>query len=84
MGYDATMQGSIFSKTDHEQSLQITGTPKRTILSNQVGLSYAGTRWIFDATATFNTKEVKSQIYNTHQWGSVTIIYRFSGDKGGN
>lgn len=81
VGYDATVQGTIFSKTNDEPTNEITSTPKRTVFSNQVGLTYGGTRWIFDATATFNTKEVKTQVFNTHQWGSVTIMYRFSGHK---
>ena len=81
VGYDATVQGTIFSKTNDEPTNEITSTPKRTVFSNQVGLTYGGTRWIFDATATFNTKEVKTQVFNTHQWGSVTIMYRFGSHK---
>jgi lipid A 3-O-deacylase len=82
VGYDATVQGNIFDKTDDQlPTTEITGTPKHTVFSNQVGLTYGGSRWIFDATATFNTKEVKAQVYNTHQWGSITVMYRFSGHK---
>jgi lipid A 3-O-deacylase len=81
VGYDATIQGSIFAKADDAPTNEITSMPKHTVFSNQVGLTYGGTRWIFDATATFNTKEVKTQVFNTHQWGSVTIVYRFSGHK---
>jgi len=82
VGYDATVQGTIFNKTEDKQpSSEITSTPKHTVFSNQIGLTYGGTRWIFDATATFNTKEVTTQVFNRHQWGSVTIMYRFSGHK---
>jgi lipid A 3-O-deacylase len=82
VGYDATVQGDIFGKDENQQpNAEITSTPNRTVFSNQVGLTYGGSRWIFDATATFNTKEVKTQVFNTHQWGSITVMYRFSGHK---
>jgi len=82
VGYDATVQGTIFTKTeDQTPGSEITSTPKRTVVSNQVGLTYSSSRWIFDFSATFNTKEVKTQVYNTHQWGGVTVIYRFSAHK---
>lgn len=81
VGYDATIQGSIFTKENEEPTSEITSKPNHTVFSNQVGLTYGGTRWIFDATATFNTREVKTQVINGHQWGSITIMYRFSGHK---
>jgi lipid A 3-O-deacylase len=82
VGYDATVQGTLFNKTeDPKNDREITSTPQHTVFSNQVGLTYGGPRWVFDFTATFNTKEVKTQVFNTHQWGSVTIMYRFSDHK---
>jgi len=80
IGYDATVQGGL-SSDDDASNLEITSTPKRAMLSQQLGISYGGSRWIFDATAVFNTKEVKTQTYKNHQWGSLSILYRFNGNK---
>jgi lipid A 3-O-deacylase len=76
IAYDASVQGGLSKDTD-PTGLEITAEPNRTTVSHQVGVSYAGSRWILDASAIFNTKQVKSQLYNTHQWGSVSILYRF-------
>jgi lipid A 3-O-deacylase len=80
IAYDATVQGGL-SKMQDPGSLEITSTPKAAMLSQQVGVTYGGNRWIFDASATFNTKEVKTQIYNNHQWGSISVLYRFNSPK---
>jgi lipid A 3-O-deacylase len=83
VGYDATVQGGLSSNNENGHgNPEITSTPKHSVLSQQLGVTYGGTRWIFDASATFNTKEVKTQVINSHQWGAVTIIYRFSAHKG--
>jgi hypothetical protein len=80
IAYDATVQGGLRKKED-PNGMEITSTPKATVISNQIGATYGGTRWIFDFTATFNSKEVKTQTFNTHQWGSLSVIYRFSARK---
>jgi len=81
IAYDATVQGGIGNKEPTPDSQEITSNPKPVTFSHQVGVSYAGPRWIFDASATFVTKEVKTQSFNTHQWGSVSVVYRFNGYK---
>jgi lipid A 3-O-deacylase len=81
IAYDATVQGKLGNQETEPGSLEITSDPKPITFSHQVGVSYAGSRWIFDASATFVTKEVKTQTYNTHQWGSISVVYRFNGYK---
>lgn len=76
IAYDATVQGSLFK--DHDPAgMEITLDPERLVMSNVVGLTYTTKRWVFDAAATFHTKDVK-QMRNAHQWGSVTALYRFN------
>jgi lipid A 3-O-deacylase len=76
IAYDATVQGGL-SKDSDPTGMEITSQPNHTTFTHQVGVSYGGTRWILDATAVFSTKQVKSQVYNSHQWGSVSILYKF-------
>jgi lipid A 3-O-deacylase len=79
IGYDATVQGSLFrSNNDKDPANQeITLDPQRLMLSNQVGVTYTTNRWTFDAAATLHTKDVK-QMVRTHSWGSVTAFYKFN------
>jgi lipid A 3-O-deacylase len=76
IAYDATVQGSLLK--DHDPAgMEIRLDPKRIMMSNVVGLTYTTKRWVFDGAATFHTKDVK-QMRNAHQWGSVTVLYRFN------
>jgi lipid A 3-O-deacylase len=76
IAYDATVQGSLFK--DHDaSSMEVTLDPERLMMSNVVGLTYTTTRWVFDAAATFHTKDVK-QMRDAHQWGSLTVLYKFN------
>jgi lipid A 3-O-deacylase len=77
IGYDATVQGSLFKSHDDPNNIEITGDPERLMMSNVIGATYSTNRWVFDAAATFHTKDVK-QMKSTHQWGSLTAIYRFN------
>jgi lipid A 3-O-deacylase len=75
VAYDATIQGGLF--THHNpNSMEITGNPERIIFSNQLGVAYAGKRFVFDAAAIFHTKDAKEMV-QAHQWGTVTGFYRF-------
>ena len=74
---DATVQGSLISSKDDVTNMEITSDPKPLMLSHQVGVGFAGKRWILGFEAVFHSKDVKTQIYNTHQWGSITATYRF-------
>jgi len=75
VGYDVTIQGGLFADADPSGN-EITLIPKRAVFSNEIGVSYAGSRWILGAAAVFRTKEVK-EVLRAHQWGSVTALYRF-------
>ena len=75
VGYDATVEGSIFG--GHDNSDEVLLTPNRLMLSNQLGVSYVVKRWVLDASATFHTKDVKTMV-KAHQWASVTALYRFN------
>lgn len=73
--YDATVQGSLFG-TKSSTSMEITGNPERFVFSNQLGVGYSGKRLVIDVAAVFHTKDVKEMV-QSHQWGDVTVLYRF-------
>jgi lipid A 3-O-deacylase len=77
VAYDATIQGGLFADDDNKGN-EITVPKKPVILSNQLGVAYGGTRWVFDFAAIFRSKDVKDMMKSTHQWGSVTVLYRFN------
>lgn len=73
--HDATVQGKIGQKD--VTSDEITATPNRLMVSNQLGVIYnTGNRWTFDFAMIFHTKDVKEMV-RAHQWGSFTIMYHF-------
>ena len=76
VAYDATVQGSLFGSKS-PTSMEITLNPERFVFSNQVGIGYSGKRFVLDAAAIFHTKDVKEMV-QSHQWGSVTLLYRFN------
>jgi lipid A 3-O-deacylase len=76
VAYDATIQGSLFS-AHSATSQQITLDREPLIFSNQIGGAYVGNRWVFDVSVIFHSKDVK-QMVQSHQWGAVTILYRFN------
>jgi lipid A 3-O-deacylase len=75
VAYDATVQGSLFGSRN-SNSMEITLNPERFVFSNQLGVGYSGKRFVLDAAAIFHTKDVK-QMVQSHQWASVTLLYRF-------
>ncbi|HVV56426.1 MAG TPA: lipid A deacylase LpxR family protein [Mucilaginibacter sp.] len=74
--YDATVQGSIFSTRD-PNSREVTLSPEPFVFSNQLGLGYSGKRIVLDAAVIIHTRDVKEMIHSTHQWGAITMLYRF-------
>ncbi|WP_214071628.1 lipid A deacylase LpxR family protein [Mucilaginibacter sp. dw_454] len=77
VGYDATIQGGLFNKHDDPNSLEITGNPERFVLSNQIGVTYSTSRWLFDAAAIIHSKDTKEMVHSD-AWGSVTVYYKFN------
>jgi lipid A 3-O-deacylase len=76
VAYDATIQGGLFDKHTDPTSLEITLNKEPFVFSQQFGIELTTKRFIFDVAAIFHTKDVK-QMEQSHQWGSVTGIYRF-------
>lgn len=76
VAYDATIQGGIFDKHTDPNSIAITLDREPFVFSQQFGVAFTTNRFVFDVAAIFHTKEVK-EMEQSHQWGSVTGIYRF-------
>lgn len=77
VGYDATIQGSIFKDHPEAGTLEVTKDPRRFIFSNEVGANYVSGRFVYALAAIFNTRDVKDMAH-AHQWGSATLLYRFN------
>jgi lipid A 3-O-deacylase len=76
VAYDATIQGGLFDKHNDPNSQEITLDKEPFIFSNQAGVAFTTNRFVFDIAAIFHTKDVKEMV-QSHQWGSVTALYRF-------
>ena len=73
VAYDATIQGGLF---DNHSGLEITKDKKPFIVSQQLGVAFTTNRFVFDIAAIFHTLDDK-EMQQTHQWGTVTGLYRF-------
>lgn len=71
VGYDATVQGSMFNNND-----PVTFGVKPLVFAQQIGFNYSSQRFTFDFGMTFKTKEIKSAA-KAHQYGSISLFYRF-------
>jgi lipid A 3-O-deacylase len=78
VAYDATIQGGLFESHGSYSfaNQEVVQVPKPIVFSQQIGLVYSTNRWVFDLSAIFHTKDTEVMI-EQHQWGSVTILYRF-------
>ncbi len=76
VAYDATIQGGLFDKHDNPNSQEITQDKEPFVFSQQFGVAFTSKRFVIDAAAIFHTKDVKEML-QSHQWGSVTALYRF-------
>jgi len=72
VAYDATVQGSIFNNNS-----PVTFGVKPIVFAQQVGFNYSSQRFTFDFGMIFKTKEIKSTA-KAHQYGSITMFYRFN------
>jgi len=73
VAYDATIQGGLF---DNHAGLEITKDKEPFMFSQQAGVAFSTARFVFDIAATFHTLDDKEMV-QTHQWASVTGLYRF-------
>ncbi|TWJ02511.1 hypothetical protein JN11_01484 [Mucilaginibacter frigoritolerans] len=76
VAYDATIQGGLFDNHSDPNSQEITKDKEPFIFSNQIGLAFTANRFTFDIAAIFHTLDDKEMV-QSHQWGSVTGMYRF-------
>ncbi|MGI4022611.1 MAG: lipid A deacylase LpxR family protein [Janthinobacterium lividum] len=74
IGYDATVQGSLFNQSKNTD--EITGNVAPFVLSQEIGGALTAGRWAFNLAAIFKTREVKEMV-QAHQWGTATFLYRF-------
>ncbi len=75
VAYDATIQGGLFT-TKSPNSMEVTSDKEPFILSNQLGVAFTTTRFVFDIAAIYHTKDDKEML-QSHQWGAITGLYRF-------
>ncbi|MVN89832.1 lipid A deacylase LpxR family protein [Mucilaginibacter aquatilis] len=75
--YDATIQGALINKKDDAGSMEITSEPKPLMLSHQIGVGFSGKRVNLGFEVAVHSRDVKTQRYSTHQWGSLNVAYRF-------
>lgn len=71
VAYDATIEGSMFNNNS-----PVTFSQKPVVFAQQLGIDYSVDRFTADFGVIFKTKEIKSTA-RAHQWGSVTVSYRF-------
>lgn len=76
--YDATVQGNIFKDHPEPGTQEIVGDINHFVFSNQLGVAFTTSRFVFDIGAVINTREVKQQAKSTHQWGSLSVLYKFN------
>ncbi|RYG29372.1 MAG: lipid A deacylase LpxR family protein, partial [Chitinophagaceae bacterium] len=69
--YDGTVQGSLFNDDS-----PVTFGIQPIVFDQKIGFNYSSPRFTFDFGMIFRTKEVRSKAPG-HQWGSVSIYYRF-------
>lgn len=78
VAYDVTVQGNIFKDHPEPGTQEIVGDINHLVFSNQLGVALTTSRFVFDIGAVIDTREVKQMVKSTHQWGSLTVLYRFN------
>lgn len=72
VAYDATVQGGLFDDTS-----PITFDVRPIFFAQQLGFDYSTPRFTFDYSFTFQSRQIKSKA-KAHQYGSVSMYYRFN------
>ena len=78
VAYDATIQGSLFTSHDYFTTGEVTRDIEPVIFSQQFGAVYSTNRWVYEASAIFQTKDTRVMIHDWHQWGTIEVLYRFN------
>lgn len=77
VAYDATIQGGLFNNRNTADDLEITQDKEPYVFSQQIGVAFTTNRFVADLAAVYHTREVKEMI-KPHQWGTLTVLYRFN------
>ncbi|MES2419596.1 MAG: lipid A deacylase LpxR family protein [Bacteroidota bacterium] len=72
VAYDATIQGSLFNNDS-----PLTFGTKPFVFAQQLGFNVSSSRFTFDFSLLFKSKEIKSTA-KAHQYGSISMYYRFN------
>ncbi len=75
VAYNATVAGSLFNHKPRH--LEITATQKPIIFTDQIGGSFVNGHWVLDLSVIFQSRETQEMVH-PHQWGSVSVLYRFN------
>ena len=73
VAYNATIQGGMFISDKGP----VTYTPNRLLFATELGYMLSKNRWTLNYSLTFQSKELKQQL-ESHQYGSISIFYRFN------
>jgi lipid A 3-O-deacylase len=76
VAYNATIQGGLNSSPGPEE---VRSTLNPILFTTQLGGEFVKDRWVIDASAVYETREDKQMVskHTGHQWGSLTVLYRF-------
>jgi lipid A 3-O-deacylase len=76
IAYDATIEGSIFENAPGINEFLSERRP--VVLSEQLGGALVAGHWVADVSVTYQTRTTKQMVHKPgHQWGSVSVLYRF-------
>ena len=76
VGYDATIQGGLFEDKS-KPTTEVRGNLKPFIFSQEFGLTYVSSRWVFNVAVLTRGRETQFMV-KPHQWGAVKVLYRFN------
>jgi lipid A 3-O-deacylase len=75
VAYNATVQGSIFESAPAVNEIEKAIEP--VFFTQKIGGSLVSGHWVADFSVIFETAEVKNLVHTQHQWGSLSVLYRF-------
>ncbi len=76
VGYDATIQGSIFSNIPASNEIRTEKEP--VVFSEQLGGALVTGHWLFDLSVIYQSRTTPKMVHRPgHQWGIVNLGYRF-------
>ncbi len=76
VAYNATIQGSLFESAPAVNEIEKSIEP--FVLRQKIGGALASGHWVVDLDVVIETEEAKHMLYDQHQWGSLSVLYRFN------